>query len=82
MRKQQNPKSLKMFCSLCQPNVNGFKISIHQFKRVVILVEIRYCRPKSIHVWQQGGLGNFGCMVLEGATVSATKYEMPETVTY
>ena len=76
----KNPKSLKIFCSICQPNVNGFELSIHQFKGIITPIKIRYCRPKSIHFWQQGDLGNVGCKVLEAATVLATKYEMPKTV--
>ena len=61
----QNPKILKMFCSISQPNVNGFKLSIHQFKGLVMPVKIRYCRLKSVHVWQYGGHGIVGHMVQE-----------------
>ena len=61
----QNPKSLKMLCSIYHPNVQGFKLSIHQFKGLVMLVEIKYCRLKSMHIWQQGGHGNIGYMVHE-----------------
>ena len=62
-QRSEKASSLKMFFSISRPNVNGLKFSIHQFKGLPMSVKIRYCRLKSMPIWQQDGLLKVGHMV-------------------
>ena len=64
-RSLQNPKSLKMFCPISQPNVGRLKVMRSYFKGIDELFQTSHCDHESMHVWQQGGLRNVGCMVRE-----------------
>ena len=39
----------KSFFSIFWPNVDGFKLSKHLVKGILMPVKIRYCKPKSMH---------------------------------
>ena len=58
LKRSNIPICLKIFYSISQPNVNGFKLSIHQIKKLSKQVKIWCCMLKCVHVWQHSILGN------------------------
>ena len=70
-RSLQNPNSLKMFCSIPQPNVYGFQIIISYFNGTDEGFPASHRDLKSMHAWQQDGVMNVGCVVHETATYFA-----------
>ena len=63
MRNLKMEVGRKSLFSISRPNVDGFRISKHLLKGLLMPVKIRYCKPKSMHFWQQGGLGNVDRLV-------------------
>ena len=59
------------------PNVDGFKLSVNQFKGLANDIQIRHCKLKSMHVWQLGSLGNIGRMVREKAMDMTETFASP-----
>ena len=47
----QNAKYMKLFSWIAWTNVDGFNLSIHQFKGHARSVKTRYCKLKSINIW-------------------------------
>ena len=51
--------------SISRPNVNGFKLSIHNLKALTNPFKISYYKLEFLHDWHSDSLGNVSHMVHE-----------------
>ena len=65
-------KTGQNFSLISRPNVDEFKLSIHNLKAISKPVKIRYCKLKFMHVWLHGSLGKVGHMV-HGCDMTETR---------